>query len=337
MKKTTDKYTKEFKLECRSYLFSLGISDLRAYGREIGVARPTTKNKEDLIEDIVCILSGELDPITISNQGAPVKNNHVDERIPAKIKEIKKAYFYNKNKESLKEGELLYFYEPTVVSSVDAHFSKTLRTGQIVSFEEGYYVVDLQYKRKSEMIFLNEELMESFGLREGDKVSFYARAVSENEMVVEEIVNVNDVRATAFIRRPNFDELSFEISSARICLFDGKNYTTPTLKYIEWLLPLSKGKRGCIIAPPKAGKSKLLLQVAEAASVLNPNVEVYALLLEQTPEAIQAFENKILKERLLYTTYDDDSDKNVHLANFMLNRLKRRAEQGKDVLLIIDS
>ena len=80
----------QFKLKCREYLSHLDIHSLRNYGRVIGVSRPTAKSKEALIDDIVAILAGELAPIPISNQGAPVKNQQVD--VPAQV--VNKVKFY---------------------------------------------------------------------------------------------------------------------------------------------------------------------------------------------------------------------------------------------------
>lgn len=339
MRKTNDKSAnplKEFQLECKAYLFTLGIGDLRAYGREIGVARPTTKNKDDLIEDIVSILSGKLAPITVSKLGAPIKNDHVDERIPAKIKEIKRAHSFTAPKEPLEE-EAIRFNAPIEERIINRNISNTSAVGQIVAFEEGYYVVPLNYNKKSEMVLVDDDFIKTLELREGDIVEFYARLLPGEEMIVDHISKVNHQPIATSIRRPNFEDTPIATSIKRIRLFDEKRYIATSLKYLEWLLPLTMGKRGCIIAPHKAGKTKLLLQIAEAASVLNPELEVYVLLLEQSPETIEAFKNKVLEERVFYTTYDDDSDRNVLLADFLLNRLKRKAESGKDVLLIVDS
>ncbi len=332
MKKTNK--LKEFQLACKGYLFSLGINDLRAYGREIGVARPTTKNKDDLIAEIVAILSGELAPIAISNQGAPVKNNRVDDRILAKIAEIRKTYAID---EIGRDEKPLIFFQPSSSNAENGWVSKTEKIGQIHFFEDGYYAISSQCNQKGEMFFIDDSYIKEFDLREGDIIEFFARKIPGDEVVVDEILTVNGIHATASIRRADFNTAPIYPSKERIRLFDEKNFTAPILKYLEWLMPLSRGKRGCIIAPPKAGKSRVLLQVAQAASVLNPDVEVYALLLEQSPEIIYEYKNKILEERLFYTTYEDSAEKNVLLANFLLNRLKRRAESGKNILLIVDS
>ena len=70
-----------FKSECKSYLQTLGIGDLRSYGRYVGVERPTTKNKEELIDSIIAVLVGEISPIPCSKLGAPVLNKRVDPNI----------------------------------------------------------------------------------------------------------------------------------------------------------------------------------------------------------------------------------------------------------------
>lgn len=325
---------KEFQLACKGYLFSLGINDLRIYGREIGVARPTTKNKGDLIADIIAILSGELTPISVSRQGAPVKNDKVDERILTKIMEIKKAHHIGERQE---EGKPFRFFQPSSPNAENDWVNKTEKVGQIHFFEDSYYVISLQCDQRGEMYFIDESIIKEFDLREGDIIEFFIRKIPGDEVVVDEVLKVNGVHETTSIRRANFNSAPICISTNKIRLFDEKKFTAPILKYLDWLLPLSRGKRGCVIAPPKAGKTRVLLQVAQAASVLNPDLEVYVLLLEQSPEVIQEFKKKILEDRLFYTTYEDDVEKNVLLANFLLNRLKRRAESGKHILLLVDS
>ena len=83
---------RRFKSECKNYLLTLGIGALRSYGRHVGVERPTTKNKEDLIEAIIGILAGEIPPVPCSKLGAPVLNKHVDPNIIATVEKLRLMY-----------------------------------------------------------------------------------------------------------------------------------------------------------------------------------------------------------------------------------------------------
>ena len=106
-------------------------------------------------------------------------------------------------------------------------------------------------------------------------------------------------------------------------------------KFFDWLLPIAKGGRAILVAPPKAGKTTLLKGICEDLKNV-ANVKTLGVLLEQAPETAYAFQ-KILSDRdLTYTTYGEEAEMTVFLADFMLKRAKRYAETGKDVVLVID-
>ncbi|MBQ4270141.1 MAG: hypothetical protein IJB97_10905, partial [Clostridia bacterium] len=109
-----------------------------------------------------------------------------------------------------------------------------------------------------------------------------------------------------------------------------------TDKYFSWLLPISKGQRGIVYSSPKAGKTRLLLEIAKTA-VKQPDLETLALLIEQAPETHTAFLNVLGSERVIFTSYADEAEKHVFGAEFLLKRAKRLAEQGKNVLVLVDS
>jgi transcription termination factor Rho len=123
----------------------------------------------------------------------------------------------------------------------------------------------------------------------------------------------------------------------RIHMVKGDGADSVTAKYFEWVFPLARGQRGCIFSAPKAGKSRILLDIVTALKGNDQNLEVLALLVDQPPEGVYAFHNQISSENLLYTTYDDEAERQVFVADFMLKRAKRMAELGKDVVLLIDS
>jgi transcription termination factor Rho len=110
-----------------------------------------------------------------------------------------------------------------------------------------------------------------------------------------------------------------------------------TEKCLEWLLPLGKGQRGLVVGAPKSGKSQLLIQMAQSAYKANKNLQVLAVLVGESLENIRIYQNAFKGEHLLYTSYDEDVERQVEIAELALQRAKRMAENGQDVLLVVDS
>ncbi len=348
----------QFRRVVRLYLATFGIGDLRCYGRDIGVARPTAKKKEDLIEEIIAVLTGQIAPIPISKQGAPVKSDRVDERIPARIEDLKREFFANSIIMDLddedefqtieKKGDkgILFachapekndpesMYEPLTKKRVTAEHVE--KYGQI-HFNDGEYRLYTVNGKEDGGIVIPVELVQKANLREGDLISCTARIPSEGDASIFKIHTINGVEAEEGTVRTTFDEEPVRSSMERIYLFDERKHNGVGLKFIEWLMPVAKGQRGCIVSAPKAGKSKLLIQVAKAAHALNSDLEVFALLVEQSMEEIAEMQAVLPKENVFYTTYDDDAERQVFVADFLLNRIKRKVENGEDILLVVDS
>ncbi len=342
---------KAYKEACKQYLRTLGINDLRNYSRELGVAVPTKKTKEVQIEEVVAILCGELAPITKSNRGAPIKNDTVDQRILTRMTEIKEAYEdkdeeaffvedsvsdYKERLRNFREKRLdVWRLEDPECAARTAYLSDRIYRGQFQIFNEVGYLLPLDGRdRRAERIIIPPELAQKYDLREGDVVSCRA-GKGEKALVVAQILTVNGLVEKR--ERLAFDEAFACYPSEKIAFSkDGKN-DSATLKYLDWLLPIAKGQRGCVISAPKAGKSTLLYQIAATASDLNKDVHTFVLLLDQSPELIGQFSRTVPIDNFVYTTYEDEADRHVFAAEFLLQRAKRYAEYGRHVLLVVDS
>ena len=186
-----------------------------------------------------------------------------------------------------------------------------------------------------EKIIIPVELIHKHDLREGDIVSCYAKK-GKTAYIATEILTIAGIDVKN-LRRIKFEEGIASYPSKRINLLDGENSNSLAMKYVHWLLPLGRGQRGCILSSPKAGKTNILFEITRNAKKLNKNLTTLALLIDQSPENVTRFRKIIKSDELLYTTYDDDAERQVFVADFLLKRAKCLAEFGKDVLLIVDS
>lgn len=345
---------REFKLMCKEYLSSLSIDKLRIYGRYIGTDKPTARKKEDLVDDIIAVLSGEAEPVR-TNRGAPIKNNLLDPTIESKIEQFR-MYFLSGNSEeeqlplpkplegsNLKKEMQDFQNEQHVVFRVeDPQFdgqknknaNKGIYRGQLETLNGVPMLLPLNCIDNGEKLIVPIDLIRTADLREGDVVSCYAQK-SHTALVATQILTVNDILSTE-IKRSKFEECDVCYPTKKIKIYDGKTDNV-TAKYLDWFLPMACGQRGCIVSAPKAGKTTLLYEIAQSLVSAPQGIKLFVLLNNQPPENVSAYRKIMHKDMLVYSTYEDEADRQVFLAEFILKRAKRLAESGNDVLLLVDS
>ena len=350
----------EFKYSCKAYLGTLSIGQLRSYGRHIGVAKSTTMKKELLIDAIVSVLAGETPPIARSRKGAPVKNEYVEPDILQMIEKLSMQYLSGASMQDgfagikIIEGgsgetarKIAEFKrtqsEVFRVEDPQAPQENTIRNGALKDVYRGQLetinnvplLLALNCADNHDKIIIPVELIRKHDLREGDIVSCFAQK-SHSALVATEILTVEEI-SIKDLQRFKFEEAVACYPTKRIQLFESKKNNSLAMKYLHWLLPLGRGQRGCIVSSPKAGKTNLLYEIARSAKQLNQDLITLVVLIDQSPENVTKFRKIIPLENLVYSTYDDDADRQVFAAEFLLKRAKRLAECGKDVLLIVDS
>ncbi len=346
----TENEVKELKKRYEEYLDSISITQLRVLGRNIGVPASTVPNKAPLIEKIVGVLSGEIAPASPNKRGKPPKNNHLDPEISEKISGIE-ARFISERKGAVKESVDTLDFAARMQAVKDNPFmfevndpniqepeSKGVREiyrGQLETLGGVPMLLPLDFSDTKEKIIMPVELIREHDLYEGDVVSCYAEKHSKH-LVAVEVLSVNELVCNTF-RRVSFDECESCYPCRRMHFYDGEKFSSLTAKYLEWLIPIGKGQRGLVVAPPKSGKSTLLLEMARAAKSLNGSMQVFVLLVDQSPENVGKFRKAIGADNLVSTTYEDDPERQVFAADFILRRAKRSAECGNEVLLIVDS
>ncbi len=353
-----------FKYSCKEYFSSLSIGSLRAYGRYIGVRNSTELKKLDLIDQIISILTGESEPIPRTNRGAPVKDVYVDPKIVSEIEKLRLLHFSRTENVSVSAGNnaqqnnelygngswypfdqwqkkgqgknVLRFEDPDGdQTDLRQKYSHPVYRGQLETLNGVSLLLPLNCMDSGEKIIISVELIRKYDLREGDIVTCHAEK-SHNALVATDVMTVND-RVVGTFKRSHFDTCEACYPSERISLYEDKADASDTAKYLQWLIPLGKGQRGCVLSEPKAGKTKLLLEIAKSAKLYNRDLHILILLIDQSPENVGEFRKISNNERLVYTTYDDEPERQVFVAEFLLKRAKRLAEGGTDVLLLVDS
>ena len=184
--------------------------------------------------------------------------------------------------------------------------------------------------------YMGTALIKRNGLRKGDYVVGQTRPVRENEKfaAIQKIISVNGVPIEQLGPRPRFADLTPVYPEERLVMEHGHN--TTTARVIDLVAPIGKGQRGLIVSPPKAGKTTILKDIAAAIHANNPEVHLMCLLVDERPEEVTDMQRSIHGE-VISSTFDMPADNHIAVAEMVIERAKRLVENGKDVVILLDS
>ena len=174
------------------------------------------------------------------------------------------------------------------------------------------------------------------GLRKGDMVTGTTRPARPNDKfaALQKVSAVNGMAPEIMALRPKFADLTPVFPDERLLMEHGKN--TTTARVIDLTAPIGKGQRGLIVSPPKAGKTTVLKDIAAAITANNPDVHLMYLGIDERPEDATDMERSIRGE-VVSSTFDMPSENHIQVAELVIERAKRLVEQGKDVVILLDS
>ncbi len=186
-------------------------------------------------------------------------------------------------------------------------------------------------------IYVSPTQIRRFRLKTGDKIRGITRLPNPGEKfgALLYVLTVNGDAPGVAIRRPDFDKLTPVFPYERMRL--ETDTRTLATRVIDLVAPIGKGQRGLIVAPPKAGKTVLLKQVAHAIEENYPEVELIVLLVDERPEEVTDMKRSLKSGEVIYSTFDELPEHHVKVAEMVLARAQRLVEHGKDVVILMDS
>lgn len=192
------------------------------------------------------------------------------------------------------------------------------------------------YLSTSKDVYVSPVQIRRFHLDTGDRIKGVMRNPKEGERFPALIYvgEVNGEHPENAMRRRSFDDLIPIYPNKRLKLETSS--TNYTMRIMDLLSPIGKGQRGMIVAPPKAGKTTILKQIANSISINNPEVELIVLLIDERPEEVTDMKRSI-KGDVIYSTFDELPEHHIKVAEMVLERAKRLTEQKKDVVILLDS
>lgn len=202
---------------------------------------------------------------------------------------------------------------------------------------EGFgFLRPINYSPSMEDIYISASQIRKFDLRNGDKVSGKVRPPKENEryygLLHVEAVNGEDPELAK--ERVHFPALTPLYPERKIKLeTEPQNLST---RIIDMFAPVGFGQRGLIVAPPKAGKTMLLKEIANAITINHPEAELIVLLIDERPEEVTDIERSV-KGDVVHSTFDETPENHIKVAELVLERAMRLVEHKKDVIILLDS
>ena len=288
-------------------LESLSLVDLKNLAKDKGIPNYSKLKKSELIEKILEQYNSKKDEETSKQDNIEnIKTTTTNEEISSN------SYKLNSDNDEYVEGilELL----------PDGY--GFLRGDNYLSTPKDVYISPIQIRR--------------FKLDTGDKIKGIKRIPKEGEKFPALIYvgEVNGESPDKAMKRKSFDDLIPIYPQEKLKL----ETTTSeyTMRLMDLMSPIGKGQRGMIVAPPKAGKTTILKKIANSITTNNPEVYLIVLLIDERPEEVTEMKRSI-KGDVIYSTFDEQPEHHVKVAEMVIERAKRLTEQNKDVVVLLDS
>tara|TARA_A100001037_G_C15150091_1_gene638625 strand:+ start:2254 stop:3579 length:1326 start_codon:yes stop_codon:yes gene_type:complete len=239
------------------------------------------------------------------------------------------------NYNSIKKKDLISRIERAFV----AQGRKLQGSGVLEVLSEGYGFLRSEmanYLSSPNDIYVSPSQIRRFRLNTGDAVVGQVRPPKNGEryLALLKIETINNVLPDNIESRTAFDDLRPRYPEQRLSLeLKGPDLST---RVMDLVAPIGMGQRGLIVSPPKAGKTILLQKIANSIAINHPAVHLMVLLIDERPEEVTDMKQNVDGD-VLSSTFDESATRHTQVANMVLERAKRLVEQGKDVVILLDS
>ncbi|MEO2509129.1 transcription termination factor Rho [Clostridium paraputrificum] len=293
------------------------LVELKEIAKSLEIKNISKLKKSELIDQIIATKAHEIkkDGVVLREKISP-KNNAVNSTNREEVRSSEK-------KEELK----------AMIN--DSHMARGIL--EILENNNFGFLRCKNYLTSSEDIYVSPSQIRRFNLKTGDEVIGKVREAKEGEKfkALLYVDKVNGEHPEKAIGRRAFENLVPIYPAERIRL-EGSNPLDLSSRMMDIICPIGKGQRGIIVAPPKAGKTTLLKKIAQSITNNNPEVVLIVLLIDERPEEVTDMQRSINGE-VIYSTFDEEPQNHAKVSQIVLERAKRIVEQGKDVVILLDS
>ena len=194
------------------------------------------------------------------------------------------------------------------------------------------------YLPTKEDAYITVKIARQFGLRKGDEITGTVRPAQRNEKNPQliDVKTVNGGDPEAAKTRPHFEKLTALFPDQQLRLENPADPANMTARIVDLLSPIGKGQRGIIVSPPKAGKTIMMQNIAQAIITNNPECYIIVLLIDERPEEVTDMRRSV-KGDVIASPFDEQPEQHMKVADVAIERAKRLVEIGKDVVILLDS
>jgi transcription termination factor Rho len=272
-----------------------------------------------------------------SRSHKPVNGTSVDELRTKSLDELNTiAEELNvEHPQELKRQDLIF----EILKAQTAQGGYILFSGILEIMPDGYGFIrsiDKSFNDSENDSYVSNTQIRRFALRNGDVVTGQVRPPKDQERynALIKIEAVNNLPPEESKKRPLFDNLTPLYALEQIKLeYKEKGLTG---RMMDLFAPIGKGQRGLIVAPPRSGKTELLKEIAHGISANHPEIDLMVLLVDERPEEVTDMERSV-KGEVYSSTFDMPAKNHIKVAEMVIERAKRRVEQGRDVVILLDS
>ena len=257
--------------------------------------------------------------------------------------EIRNGKEYIQIEDSYVDGDRVYINPKTGkkiiyidgLSPIMLEVGTALVKGYLDIMQDNYgFLRDKTLRNTKNDVYVSQTMIKLFGLAIGDSVLGITREAEEGKYpALIYVVHINDKTVSKAFRSKKFDSLIPMYPLEKLEIDKGNTLSN---RIISLISPIGKGQRALIVSPPKAGKTTMLKEIAISLKENCKSAELMVLLIDERPEEVTDIEDTI-GGYVISSTFDQKPEDHIHIAEFALEIAKRKVENGKDVVVLLDS
>ncbi len=320
----------------------MSLQELKDAAKKLGIKGVSAMKKGELAE-LLTAVKGRQEAVKTakvemeSTKTVADREKKVVEEIKEESKVVTRDSEVRKNVDVKREGE-----SKTKVDSIDYSLDSGKEANGILEvMSDGYGFIRCEnYLPGENDIYVSPAQIKRFNLKTGDIIVGNQKVKTEKEKFAAllYVKTVNGYTLEETVRRKNFEDLTPIFPDERIKL-ENEHSTGVSMRIMDLLAPIGKGQRGMIVAPPKAGKTTLLKQIAKSISRTYKDMHLIVLLIDERPEEVTDIRESIEgpNVEVIYSTFDELPEHHKRVSEMVLERAKRLVEHKEDVVILLDS